>query len=268
MNSLTLKINDFFTPQILLCEAEFILVYKAPKMHSAAGKGNSLVEWYGEKYPEQLSTIDKGEAGLIHRLDYETHGLVLFARNQNAYYFFIEQQKRGEIVKEYDALVSSAQEQKEGFPVFDKDIENFSTNASQEIKSLFRPYGPGRKEVRPVVENTLRSSAAKKKAGSKIYATEIIEIKSTAIDDIKFIRVTIQQGYRHQIRCHLAWARFPVLNDTVYGGRFYSASSKGTEKVAQGILALRAKSISFVDPGSGEKLRYTLPDFALNEVSG
>jgi 23S rRNA pseudouridine1911/1915/1917 synthase len=261
MKSISLNINDIFSPQILLCEAEFILVYKAPKMHSGSGKGESLIEWYTKKYPESLSAIDKGEAGLIHRLDYETHGIVLFARNQNAYYFFIEQQKRGEMVKEYDALVSSAQEQKEGFPIFDKNILDFSIDDPHEIKSIFRPYGPGRKEVRPVIENVLGMSAAKKKAGNKIYATKILELKSTKNDDIKYIRVSIQRGFRHQIRCHLAWAGFPVVNDPVYGGRFYNGLFSSQENAAQDILALRAKGVCFIDPGSGEKLHYTLPDW-------
>jgi 23S rRNA pseudouridine1911/1915/1917 synthase len=261
MNSKSLNPQDFFTPQILLCEAEFILVYKPPKMHSGSGKGKSLVEWCAENI--KLAETDKGEFGLIHRLDYETHGLVLFARNQNAFNKFFEQQQMGGIVKEYEALISCAQEQKDGFPVFDKDILNFSTDAPQTIKSIFRPYGQGRKEVRPVIENALRSSAAKKKAGRKIYTTKIIEVRSTAIDDIKHIRVTIQQGFRHQIRCHLAWAGFPVLNDPVYGGKYYSGLLNGKEEAAQDILALRAKGISFIDPESGEKLRYTLPDIAL-----
>jgi 23S rRNA pseudouridine1911/1915/1917 synthase len=257
MKSISLTLNDLLSPRILVCEIDFFVVYKPPRMHSVPGKGKSLVEWLLEKYPE-LENLGKGEAGLIHRLDYETHGLVLFARNQKAFEILLEEQKNGEIIKEYDALIYGAQEKKAGFPVFESDILNSVANASPKIESMFRSYGHGRKEVRPVDETALRSSAAKKKAGSKIYTTEILEIRPTAINDIKHIRVSIQQGFRHQIRCHLAWAGFPVLNDPVYGGKSYGGILINVENPAQGILALRAKGISFIAPCSGEKLCYAL----------
>jgi 23S rRNA pseudouridine1911/1915/1917 synthase len=269
--------NDLLSPQVLVCETNFILVYKPPKMHSVSGKGKSLVEWCVEKYPE-LENLSKGEAGLIHRLDFETHGLVLFARNEQAFDMLLEEQKSGEIIKEYGALVSGAREKKDGFPVFERDIgyfqnsaslensSNLDTDASHDIKSMFRPYGPGRKEVRPVDYTALRLSAAKKKAGSKIYTTEILEIRPASVGDIKCIRVSIQQGFRHQIRCHLAWAGYPVINDPVYGGKSYSGVFSNEENPAQGILALRAKGISFMNPGSGEKLCYALPDIDLKDV--
>jgi 23S rRNA pseudouridine1911/1915/1917 synthase len=58
----------------------------------------------------------------------------------------------------------------------------------------------------------------------------------------------ISRGFRHQIRCHLAWLGYPLLNDGLYGGL-----SQG-----DGLLALKARGISFYDPASGEPRVYVL----------
>jgi 23S rRNA pseudouridine1911/1915/1917 synthase len=69
-------------------------------------------------------------------------------------------------------------------------------------------------------------------------------------------KLRIWKGFRHQIRAHLAWFGMPILNDKLYGGVSFG----------NGLLALRAYSISFTDPSSGEELSYSisanfLPDF-------
>ena len=66
----------------------------------------------------------------------------------------------------------------------------------------------------------------------------------------------IVKGFRHQIRSHLTWLGMSILNDDLYGG----------ERRGKGFLALRASSITFNDPSSGEELSYSIPPLELEEV--
>ena len=251
INSILLKIKNINESEILVDNKNFFIVYKAPKVHSVPGKGKSLVEWLLEKKPE-LKNISGKEAGLINRLDFETHGLVLFAADNNSYLKFLEDQNKGNIIKKYSALVSSSDKRNSGFPA---NIENLiNIHCPYTIKSYFRPYGPGRMQVRPVEETTDKKYLKKHKIADKIYSTEILDkhlIAENLVEkEIFSLRVCISQGFRHQIRCHLAWLGFPILNDMIYG----------EHKAGQGLLALRACGIEFNDPESGKILHYKLAD--------
>jgi hypothetical protein len=61
---------------------------------------NTLFDWY----KEQSKSVEN--LFLMHRLDYETHGLVLFAKNETSFNFFKELQDKGEFIKEYSAICS------------------------------------------------------------------------------------------------------------------------------------------------------------------
>jgi 23S rRNA pseudouridine1911/1915/1917 synthase len=84
------------------------------------------------------------------------------------------------------------------------------------------------------------------------YRTEIIHWETRG--EYTLFRLRIYRGFRHQIRCHLAWMGYPLLNDALYGGRI-CPDYPG--------LALRAQSISFPDPVTGEIREYTLPPISL-----
>ena len=105
--------------------------------------------------------------------------------------------------------------------------------------SYFRPYGPGRKLVKPETEAKKYHEIAKDKDG--FYRTEITDVQESEQGNLFTVR--IKRGFRHQIRCHLSWIGCPILNDPVYG--------KADNKV--GSLALRAHALFFTDPGTGKK---------------
>ena len=243
MNTEIFTLNDINTPQILAEKPGYLIVYKPPKMHSAPGSGYSLADWCSALFPE-TSGIYRGKerGGLIYRLDFETQGLLLIARNQMTFDKMLEQQGRGEIGKIYSAIVSKSQKKPAGFPPFCAEFFPDS-EFPQIIESSFRPFGPGRREVRPLAENR-----------GKIYRTEIQEKQKT--EENLFLKIKIMKGFRHQIRCHLAWAGYPVLNDPVYG----------TEKTGEGILALRAQEINFTDPVSGEMICCSLPTLGPSDI--
>jgi 23S rRNA pseudouridine1911/1915/1917 synthase len=188
----------------------------------------------------------EGEGGLMHRLDYETQGLVLFARTQRGMDSFLAQQEKGKIVKEYSALVSRPRTPLPGFPPPPEAFaEGPGSAAGLLIESPFRAWGPGRKAVRPAFPGRGRKLAFDRDRGGA-YGTWILEWREEAgpfapAAGLWRCRLRIIRGFRHQIRCHLAWIGFPILNDALYGG------------AGEGFLALRACSLSFDDPLDGAR---------------
>jgi 23S rRNA pseudouridine1911/1915/1917 synthase len=242
-------------PQVLAEEKDFLIVYKPPGMHSVsqAFSTESLLNWCVGSFPEvgELSGRNKGEGGLLHRLDYETHGLMLLARNNLAMEILLEQQKQGKILKEYNALTGKSGIALPGFP---KEKPELQPGNAIKITSAFRAYGKGRKAVRPVLIGD-----AKKNMSEKFYITEILESKSvpaSTLGNCLSLRLRISKGFRHQIRGHLAWLGMPILNDALYGG----------VACGNGCLALRACSLAFADPVTGEGRCYAISGFLVEDL--
>jgi 23S rRNA pseudouridine1911/1915/1917 synthase len=241
-------------PYVLEETATYAVVYKPPLWHTAPLEKKAspedplsftLLAWYAGRCPEVLKVYSRKahEGGLVHRLDYETEGLVLFAKTQGAIETLTRQQREGVFTKEYGALSQGNQEELPGFPpAFIPGSVPFI------IQSAFRPFGPGRREVRPVVP-AFGGKVQKKLAldQGKCYKTEVLEMSPR--EKQMYFRLRINRGFRHQIRCHLAWLGYAILNDQIYGGK----------RFPEGTLALRAQGISFYDPESLALRNYRLP---------
>jgi 23S rRNA pseudouridine1911/1915/1917 synthase len=243
--------------------AEYLVVYKPPRVHSvplrgpAEDAGETLLDWCVRRFPEvgAIRGRQAGEGGILHRLDYETSGLVLFARTRRALESLGAQQEEGLFVKEYRALSAGPGPEypPPGFPPGPAlPRAGGRVPAFRIVQSAFRPYGPGRRAVRPVVDppvlRSRRWSIALDRGAP--YRTEILGW--TGSGEERRFRVRIIRGFRHQIRCHLAWAGYPLVNDRVYGGREWPWSGGAP------FLGLCAWGLSFFDPLSREKQVYTL----------
>jgi len=228
---------------------DFAIVFKPPRMHTApigqehkGNNGETLLDWYAKTFPPvmELSGRKEGEGGLLHRLDFETQGLVLFAKNMQSLENLLNQQKQGKLLKEYSAICQKSEHK--------PDSAQFDVSAVPPliIESYFRPYGPGRKQVRPVIKEKLKGKEIAKDDGA-YYKTEVIGIErkqTDSMEELYHFIVRLKRGFRHQIRCHLAWVGFPVLNDPLYGNG-----------EASGFLALRATGLFFDDPKSGKPIQ-------------
>jgi 23S rRNA pseudouridine1911/1915/1917 synthase len=223
------------SPEIIAETAAYLVVYKPPFMHSAPlgeDRRGTLLDYAARLYPEILKPRGRKicEGGLLHRLDYETRGLLLIARNQAALDNFSRQQESGLFVKEYEAVSEGKGVDLPGFP----QPACCAGPPGAVVRSAFRPYGKGRRAVRPLP------------AGGIIYITEILSITDTA-EGKRIFQIRLMKGFRHQIRCHLAWIGWPVRNDALYGGVMDGS-----------FLALNARFVAFNDPETGERREYRL----------
>ena len=157
------------------------------------------------------------EGGLVHRLDTQTSGLLLIAASQDFYDRIIAEQEAGKFIKTYTAVCDNARSipPAEGFPPRPPFAEQGATGGrsySLRVESRFRSWGPHGREVRPVSESS--GPGAVKKASPGLYRTELS--LEPYEDGTVSATCRIARGYRHQVRCHLAWLGFPVKGDVLY----------------------------------------------------
>ena len=196
----------------------------------------TLLSLAASRYPEILQGAGKlaHEGLVLHRLDTATSGLVLIARSADSYGSLLQSQSSGQFVKRYVAAVSHVSPAA-GFPPFTCDPDR---DRRLVIRSGFRPYGEGRKSVRPVTGDSPARAAGK--GTSRQYQTVAEEAFDRAGRALRIC--TISAGFRHQIRCHLAWSSFPIVGDALYGGE------------PDELLHLACTEIRFPDPITCEQV--------------
>ncbi len=140
-------------------------------------------DWFKEKYPEA-----KLERPYVHRLDRETSGVLVFAKNEKPYPFLRKAFHDREVKKTYLAFVYGVPKEKKG--IIDFDI------------------GRSRKDFR------LRSAQPKAKGRLRESLTryEVIGTKG----DYSLLKVQPETGRTHQIRVHLKAIHHPVVGDQLY----------------------------------------------------
>lgn len=239
----------------------FLVIYKphgipsAPLAKDANCETDTALSQAIKLFPEikNVCGILPHEYGLLHRIDNDASGLILIATTQKSFDAIFAAQKEGNFIKKYKARCDNLYDNINiltGFPFFlafnaEKDTATFGTKIVNEsepkqfvVRSAFRPFGKNGKEVRPVTENS--GKAALKKSGNVIYETRV-EIspekeKAWQADEprqedapISEAVCTITRGFRHQVRCHLAWAGFPVIGDRLYNALYRGQEDNATE---------------------------------------
>lgn len=233
-------------------EKDFVVIYKPQGLPSAplleTDNNNALCQ-AEEFFPEikLVRGIKQIEHGLLHRIDTETEGLVLIAKNQEFYDFMQEEQKEGRFIKTYNAECISIleKENKDGYPPLQKDVKSDLLEGKViEISSFFRNFGKGNKEVRPVT-NFSGKSALKKIGKQKEYSTQLKLVSKKS--EKFYFECKITSGFRHQVRSHLAWICFPIIGDNLYNPLY-----KENEK-----LKFKATGLEFENKKTGKKYIFT-----------
>mgnify|MGYP002777212642 CR=1 FL=1 len=306
------RTTDGDSPRIVAETGAYLVAYKPAGMHSAPAPGRgspdrgpaegpadssppSLYDWALTIRPELAEVVGRarGEGGLIHRLDRDTRGLVLFAKTEEAFGSFERAAAAGAFIKEYELRAHSDGPGLEGsrpllaWPgLFAPDHDETSAAALAAarswaraagrarghaaadslpglvIRSHFRPFGPGAARVAAALR-----PASHKQWTDAPYATKILACSVELGEGPALIaaRVSLSRGFRHQIRAHFAWLGLPLVNDPLYGdeGVGMAEGAAGGELLENAPmrdrrLGLVAAALSFPDPADGSTARYTL----------
>lgn len=218
-------------PLTLLYEDKDILVVNKPAgliVHPGAGhQQNTLVNALLNYAPE-LAQLPR--AGIVHRLDKDTSGVLVVARSLPAHKYLVEQLQNRKFLREYKAIVIGAL------------ISGSTVDA---------PIGR---------HPTQRTRMAVVKKG-KTAITHYRVLQRYRVHT--FIRVQLETGRTHQIRVHLAHKHYPLVGDSVYGGRLQiPPNSSDTFKEALRTFprqALHAERLGLTHPISGEMMQWTAP---------
>lgn len=219
-------------PLNIIYEDENMLVVNKPSgmlTHPTSNeRENTLVNALLYQYGDNLSDVN-GEfrRGILHRLDRNTSGLLMIAKNNRAHEFLAEQIKNHEIIKKYRAVL------KGDYPADEDIIEMpIGRNPNQPHKMIVREDGKPSKTILKVLKRFREAT---------------------------YVELTLVTGRTHQIRVHTSYKKFPVYNDTLYGA--------GKGKVNTEEQVLQSYYLRFTKPFGDEIIELQIePDEKLNKV--
>jgi len=222
---------------IIYEDDDILVVNKQKGMVVHPGNGNldgTLVNAVLNHCKENLSGIG-GEIrpGIVHRLDKDTSGLIVIAKNDKAHINLSKQIQDRKVKKIYTALVRGI--------------------IPEDAATINMPIGRS---------NTDRKKMAVRKDG-KVAITHIKVIKR--YEKYTLIRVKIDTGRTHQIRVHMSEIGYPVVGDEVY--------SNGKNEFNVHGQMLHSTSLDFVHPITGKQMHFEAPlpkyfEDVLNKLDG
>lgn len=218
-------------PLDIVFEDEYLLVINKPAglvVHPAAGNPDGTLQ-NGLLFHD-ASLVELPRAGIVHRLDKDTTGLMVVAKTQLAYQRLVAALAAREVKREYRALVIGR------LNVGGTIDEPIGRHPAQRTRMAVNPLG--------------------KRAVTHYRVLE--KFRSHTL-----LRVNLETGRTHQIRVHMAYIRHPIFGDPVYGGRLQLPAGANEELKdlmrSFGRQALHARRLGLVHPVTGKAMQWEAP---------
>jgi len=215
----------------IVYEDDSILVINKPinlVVHPGAGNRSGTMLNALLHHCAELSHVPR--AGIVHRLDKNTTGLMVVAKTLEAHHFLVDAMQEREIKREYEAIVHGVM------------------TAGGTIDA---PIGR-----HPVDRKRMAVTETGKHAITHYRVLERFRLHT-------WIRVQLETGRTHQIRVHMAHKRYPIVGDPVYGGRA-RIPANASEQMRECLRsfprqALHAVQLGLPHPKTGEVMSWNAP---------
>jgi len=221
---------------VVHADADLFVIAKPPGLVVHPGAGNPRATLQNALLHLDPRLVELPRAGIVHRLDKDTSGLLVVARTPRAHAALTRALEVHAVEREYQAVCTGV----------------MTAGGTVDAPIDRHPVDRQRMAVRH---------------GGREAVTHYRVI--TRFRAHTHVRVGLQTGRTHQIRVHLAHAGFPVVGDAAYGRRLVLPRA-ATPRLAATLQAFRrqalhAARLAFVHPASGERVEFTAPlpaDFA------
>ncbi len=215
---------------IIYEDEDIIIVNKAKGMVVHPANGNytgTMVNSLMNSHKDSLSSINGViRPGIVHRIDKDTSGILVVAKNDNAHKFLSEQFKVHSIKRKYVALVKGI--------------------VKEDTLTIDKPIGRSSKD---------RKKMAVTDRNSRNAVTHIRVLRRFYTSNVTLVEAELETGRTHQIRVHMASLHHPLIGDEVYG-------KKDAKFKVEGQM-LHAKYLGFIHPTTKEFVDFDseLPDY-------
>ncbi len=213
--------------EIVYEDGELLVINKPPGLvvHPGAGNPEGTLLNALLNHASKLAALPR--AGIVHRLDKDTSGLMVVAKTERARQHLIAQLQDHSVEREYLAIVN-------GVMVAGGTIDV--------------PIGRHRTQrTRMAVSSQGKAAVSHYRVMKKYRAHTLVQVK-------------LESGRTHQIRVHMAHLNYPVVGDPVYGGRLKIPSGAGErlKDVLRGFKrqALHALKLSLTHPETGKRVQW------------
>jgi 23S rRNA pseudouridine1911/1915/1917 synthase len=224
-----------------------MMVHAGSGQNEEARNRGTLVNALLYRFKALSATGGDLRPGIVHRLDKDTSGLIVVAKNDRTHAALAELFSSRQIKKTYIALVQGAVERARG---------TINTNVGRD------PQRRTRMTTKPLGD-----------ARAAVSHYEVVRRLANRFGKFTLVRVRIETGRTHQIRVHMASIGHPVVGDTLYGGSGHltdqvasqAATSKAArrkaepEKLKLGRNFLHAAQLEFPHPRTGKLLQLEAP---------